>query len=199
MTKHCFIVEDLLPLYNEELLSEESTAWLEKHVASCTHCQQLTHQSKQPLRVKTEPPAGDMQEMFHKINRKLSYFQITFMTISLVFAMTTSLLNDSFHFILTYTILGVITYLFYKQFRLVFFVTFIPIFIWFFGIATNDYINGDMIDGLGVGKFLLSTLYGGTITASIHVVFSLIGGLIGLVLLKMKNGGGHNEEANNYL
>lgn len=194
MSEQCFIVEDLLPLYNEELLSVETTEWLETHLQTCAHCQQLVSRSQQPLETKQAFAPDVDKDIFQKINRKLSLYQLVFVTLSLILAMTTSLLNESFHFILTYTILGVVTYLFYKDIKIVFMVAFIPIFLWYVGTLTSDYLNGDMIEGLGIGEFIVSTLFGAIATAFIHLIFASIGSLIGFFILKLRERGNDNEK-----
>ena len=39
--KHCDLVKDLLPLYAENLLSEESRSVVADHLASCPDCRAL--------------------------------------------------------------------------------------------------------------------------------------------------------------
>lgn len=199
MSKQCFIIEDLLPLYNEALLSEETTKWVTAHLQTCKHCQQLAQRSQRPLEAKQISSADVDKDLFKKINRKLSVYQLVFVSLSLILAMTTSLLNESFHFILTYTILGTVTYLFYKDLKIVFAVAFIPIFLWYVGITMRDYLNDAMIDGFSVGKMILSTLSGGTITAFIHLIFSFIGSFIGFFILKLKESGDNNEKETSHL
>ena len=39
--KNCNIVKDLIPLYKENLLSEESKTFVEDHLKSCPECENL--------------------------------------------------------------------------------------------------------------------------------------------------------------
>jgi hypothetical protein len=130
--KVCFIIEDLLPLYNEKLLSEETTKWVEDHLKECRHCEELMSLSKEPLSKGKVEPTINSDAMFKKINRKISIYQIIFVALSFFFAIKTSMVNNSFGFILWYAVLGTITYLFYKDMKITFVISFIPIFIWSF-------------------------------------------------------------------
>lgn len=49
----CKIVEDLLPLYAEDLVSEETAEFICDHSARCAHCRKLLERSKEPLPVET--------------------------------------------------------------------------------------------------------------------------------------------------
>ena len=49
MTKHCSIIEDLLPLYNEGLLQEETIDYVESHFKNCADCAELGKLSAEPV------------------------------------------------------------------------------------------------------------------------------------------------------
>ena len=51
--KHCAIVRDLLPMYIEELTSEESTAFVREHLSQCDECRAEYERMTAP----TPPPA----------------------------------------------------------------------------------------------------------------------------------------------
>ena len=40
MSKECSIVKDLLPLYVEDMLSEETVLFIEEHLQSCPKCKE---------------------------------------------------------------------------------------------------------------------------------------------------------------
>src|SRR5690606_40727149 len=69
---------------------------------------------------------------------KLAIYQMVFVGLSLILAMTTSLVNGGFHFILTYPILGLVTFLFYKDIKLVFYLATIPLFIWSIAVRSEE-------------------------------------------------------------
>ncbi|MEK3888684.1 zf-HC2 domain-containing protein [Bacillus sp. FSL K6-3431] len=177
MNKDCFIAEDLLPLHNEGLLQEETAEWLESHLKSCPKCNELAQHSKEPVEKETITSTVNHDKMMGKIKLKLTIYQIIFVSISFFFAIKTSLLNDSFGFILSYTVLGLITYLFYKNFLIVTAIAFLPVFFWEIIQSTAGDIS--LLLGLTSAAFL----------AILHLIFALMGCFIGLLILKLKERG----------
>ena len=47
MSKECSIVKDLLPLYVEDMVSEETATFIEEHLQSCTKCKELFDSMKE--------------------------------------------------------------------------------------------------------------------------------------------------------
>lgn len=47
--KECSIVKDLLPLYAEELTSEDSNGFIESHIAVCVHCRDTLRRCRKEL------------------------------------------------------------------------------------------------------------------------------------------------------
>ncbi|MBS4204582.1 zf-HC2 domain-containing protein [Bacillus sp. FJAT-49754] len=184
MNKDCFIAEDLLPLYNEGLLQAETAEWLESHLRTCPNCRELALLSKEPVQTDPITSTVDHEKMMSKINLKLSIYQIIFVGLSFFFAIKTSLLNDSFGFILSYAILGVVTYLFYRSFLIVIAIAFLPIFIWSIIHSISEFTSGEITHAqLWLG------IPGAALLAGIHLVFAMIGCLIGLLILKLKERG----------
>ncbi|MFE4573307.1 anti-sigma factor [Paenibacillus chitinolyticus] len=188
------IIEDLLPLYEEGLLSEETARWLEAQTAGDADYEKLVRLSAQSLPKPELPePAEDYAKMMARINRKLSLYQLLFMAISFVLAIRASLLNESFGFVLWYAVLGFVTYLFYKQMKIVFFLSFAPVFLWSIGDSIYEIVNGSG-DG-GMGMFVFSPVLAAVVMASIHCLFAFIGSLMGLLVVKIrKTGENPNEE-----
>ena len=62
----CGVIRDLLPLYTEDLCSEESKALVESHLKNCPDCRRLKESMK-----KTEPLPVDSGEGLKKIKREL--------------------------------------------------------------------------------------------------------------------------------
>lgn len=186
MKNNCFIVKDLLPLYNENLLSDETTEWVNEHIKTCKECNSLVEASS--LELNTEPIENTMNQelMFKKINRKLSMYQIIFVALSFFIAINTSLLSESFGFILWYPVLGAITYLFYKDIRLVFLLAFIPIFIWSFSSNILDYFNSSYLD-ISFFQILGYSLIRSIPVSLFHLLFAFIGNIIGALILKLHN------------
>lgn len=185
MKNNCFIVKDLLPLYNENLLSEETTQWVKEHLDTCEDCRNLVEISS--IELTTEPIENTMNQevMFKSINRKLSMYQIIFIAISFFLAANTSMLKGSFGFILWYPVLGTLIYLFYKDMKLVFMLSFIPMFIWSFGINFIDFTKGAYIDS-GFIAFLGENLLSSLFPAVIHFLFAAVGGIMGYLIELIK-------------
>lgn len=186
MAKDCFIVEDLLPLYSEGLLSAETEKWVKNHLESCSHCSNLEQKTGEPMTEEAIASPIQHEKMMSNITLKLTFYQMIFIGISFFLALKTALLNDSFGFILSYTVLGFVTYLFYKSFKLTIVIAFLPIFAW--SLSTTIPISENDLGNSSTHLFTLfsQTLAGSMIIAGIHLGFALIGALIGLLSLKLK-------------
>lgn len=64
----CEVIRDLIPLYDEKLCSDESSALVEEHIKNCAACKSLLEELP-----RTEPPKADMNSIkpFVNIKRKL--------------------------------------------------------------------------------------------------------------------------------
>lgn len=177
MSSDCFIAEDLLPLYNEGLLQDETAVWLKDHLSSCDNCRGLEELSKEPIEKNALQSPVDNDKMFSKINLKLSVYQVIFVALSFFFAMKTSLHNESFGFILSFTVLGFVTYFFYHRLILVITIAFLPTFLWSVGQSMNEEIS------------VLDAVWGAGFLALIHLIFAIAGSLVAFLLLKFKKEG----------
>ncbi|KAA6447780.1 hypothetical protein [Bacillus swezeyi] len=179
------IFEDLLPLYHEGLLSKETAEWIEEQAENDAELQKLLKMSGAALPTEDIESSVHEGQMFKRINRKLSLYQIIFTVISFFLAMKTSLLNESFGFILWYAVLGLVTYLFYRDMKIVLLLSFIPIFVW----GISDILGGwGAADGIGFAEQLLYSVSGAFILALIHCLFTIVGSLIGWLCVKLKEG-----------
>lgn len=186
MDKKCFIVEDLMPLYNEQLLKFETAMWVEEHLNECESCRKLAELTRNELPKERIKSSIDNDMMFKKINRRLSIYQIIFVALSFFFAINTSLLNSSFKFILWYTVLGLVTYLFYKDMKIVFLVSFIPIFLWSVGENVISYLAGNYDNSITWIKFIIECATGAFFNSIIHYIFAVIGSVMGLLICKIR-------------
>jgi len=66
MSKECQLIEDLFPLYSENLVSSETKEYIEKHLVQCTYCRKNWEELNQPLldvlseqELKVEKGVGD--------------------------------------------------------------------------------------------------------------------------------------------
>ena len=67
MNRECNIIRDLLPLYAEEMVSEESRALVEEHLRECEPCRKELQEIKKSQRI---PPDTDTLP-FRRVRRKL--------------------------------------------------------------------------------------------------------------------------------
>lgn len=183
MKKTCFIVEDLLPLYTEGLLSSETEEWVDAHIASCSACRALAQLVAEPMTEEVPVSPIDHEKMMLKIHLKISLYQLIFIGISFFLALQTTLMNDSFGFILSYTVLGALLYLFYKNSKIVVVITFLPVFFW------SVFTQLSEVESLFVQN-IFQSIIGSVVIASIHVAFALVGVFIGYLLLKIKESEG---------
>ncbi len=177
MSRECYIVEDLLPLYNEGLLQDETIVWLESHLKTCENCSELLRYSEEPVKKEEVHSSVNNDKMFAKINLKLSIYQIIFIALSFFLSMKTSLLNDSFGFILSYAVLGCVTFYFYRKWIIVLIIAFLPTFIWSM-VQTWD-------QSLSISNIISGSLY----LALVHLLFAVLGGIVAYLLLKLKKEG----------
>ena len=180
------IIEDLLPLYNEDLLSEETKKWMDEEIRNNKEFEELVEYSQVPIEIEEVVSDVDEEKLLQKINRKLAYFQIIFVGFSFLLALSTSILNESFGFILSYTVLGVVTFLFYKDIKIAFIISFFPIFLWSLGENLFDYMKGNLGDDVKFLSHFFLSLMGSAFLSIIHYVFALVGNLIGWLILKVK-------------
>lgn len=50
----CNIIKDLLPLYVENIVSNESKVLVEEHLKSCTECQAKLQKMQQPVKLSAD-------------------------------------------------------------------------------------------------------------------------------------------------
>lgn len=186
MTKYCPIIEDLLPLYEEGLLQEETKLWVEDHIKNCEQCADLVELSEMPLKKESLPNPVDHEKMMSKITFKLSIYQLILVGISFFLAIRTVILQESFGYILAYTILGLITYLFYKNVYVVILISFVPVFIWHL-VEVVPHISYNAAQfSQSIWRSWFDALLGAGIGAGIHFVFAVIGMVIGILILKIR-------------
>ena len=80
----CGIIEDLIPLYKENLCSDESRALVEEHISECESCRALA-ESVEPPQV-AELSDDDEQKPFRKVNRKLKSSRLKVIILSVLLA-----------------------------------------------------------------------------------------------------------------
>lgn len=80
----CSIIEDLIPLYKEDLCSSESRALVEEHIAECESCRALAESIELPK--VTELSDADEQRPFKKVNNRLKRSRLKVIILSVLLA-----------------------------------------------------------------------------------------------------------------
>lgn len=75
--------------------------------------------------------------------------------------------------------------------KIVFFLSFAPVFLWSIGDSIYEIVNGSGDGGMGVIVF--SPVLAAVVMASIHCLFAFIGSLMGLLALKIRKIGEESE------
>lgn len=178
MNKECAIVQDLLPLYEEELLQEETKRFVEEHLQSCPKCRHIAEQSQIPLPVQVMPGSSS-KKMIQKITVRLTTIQIFFVAVAFTLAMSTTIMNDNKTFILTYAILGAVTYLFYRSVLVAVLLAGVPNFIWNCLLYMTDWFGEFYAESFS--EALQLSLF----SLIVHLLFTFIGIVIGFCILKI--------------
>ena len=178
MKKECAVAQDLLPLYEEDLLQLATKQFIEEHLQYCLECRHIAEQSQIQLPSKVKP-GGASKKMIRDITVKLATIQIFFVAIAFVLAMSTTIMNDNKSFILTYTILGAITYLFYRSILIAVLLAGVPNFIWNCLLYMTDWLGKINAESFSEALQLALT------TLIIHLLFTFIGIVIGFCILKI--------------
>ncbi len=188
--KQCTIIEDLYPLYEEGLVHDETTQFIEQHVSSCPHCANRFLGEQLQITVPVEKPKVSASMSVKKTQSKLAIYQLIIMLLSFYFAMTTNLFAESFGFILTYFILGLVIFLFYRSWLLTFLIAFLPVFFISFyetALTPNAYrlYKTDHLGG-NVFVFVWMHLIGATFMAIMHTIFAMLGAVVAYFITKLK-------------
>lgn len=179
MNTRCSVTQDLLPLYEEELLQLSTQRFVEEHLQSCQECRHIAEKSKIPLPAEIRP-GGASKKMIRNITVKLTTIQIFFVAIAFILAITTTVMNDNNGFILTYAILGAVTYLFYRSVLIAVLLAGVPNFIWNCLLYMTDWFGEFYATSFSEALQITLT------TLIIHLIFTFIGIAIGLCILKIR-------------
>lgn len=180
MNKECPIIQDLLPLYEEDLLQLETKQFVEEHLKSCQQCRQTVEQSQISLPVEVEQHGGGSKKMIRKITLKLTTIQIFFVAIAFILAMGTTVMNDNSGFIITYALLGAVTYLFYRSIFIAVLLAGVPNFIWNCLLYMTDWFGEFYAQSFSEALLIALT------ALIIHLIFTFIGIVISFCILKIR-------------
>ncbi|MGE7780634.1 zf-HC2 domain-containing protein [Peribacillus sp. NPDC097264] len=179
MNTRCSVTQDLLPLYEEELLQRETQQFVEEHLQSCQECRQIAEQSQIPLPAEVIP-GGASKKMMRNITLKLTTIQIFFVAIAFILAMSTTIMNDNSGFILTYAILGTVTYLFYRSVLIAILLAGIPNFIWNCLLYMTDWFGEFYAQSFSEALLIALT------SLIVHLLLTFVGIIIGFCILKIR-------------
>ena len=68
----CNVIRDLLPLYAENMVSEDSKRIVEQHICDCKDCSALLNRTVLPVEVSTDRDDAALKEVKRQINRRRS-------------------------------------------------------------------------------------------------------------------------------
>jgi hypothetical protein len=94
MKNECYIVRDLLPSYIDQLCSEESSRFIEQHIATCEQCAELLNQMRVefdiqeqpeiPARIEQKKPFQIIAHFFNAQKNFTKFLSISFWVVFLV-------------------------------------------------------------------------------------------------------------------
>ena len=188
----CRIAEDLLPLYEEDLLHKETVDWMVDHLSACERCRALGNATlEHPPAAQMKPKRSVVPAMMQNVRSKFAVYRLLFVILSFSFAMGTSLFADSFQFILSYFILGLSTFYFYRSWVFTLSISMAPIILWSiydtiasYGSYNDWYAQAVENHNSFIGLF--GMLIGGALLLSIiHTVFAILGAVVALLMAKI--------------
>ncbi|MBQ0140930.1 MAG: zf-HC2 domain-containing protein [Kurthia sp.] len=161
MKKECAIIQEILPLYEEDLLQQETKQFVNQHLQTCEVCRDIAKQSEValiPANVKTDQSS---KKMIRNITLRLTTIQVIFVAIAFLLAMTTSVMNGSKGYILSYTLLGAVTFLFYRSGLVALLIAAIPTILWSCLLYMTDLIRNyyadSFLESLGMVAIVVVT------------------------------------------
>ena len=81
MNQHCSMIRDLLPLYEEKLVQDETRRQIEAHLEDCSQCRAFYETARKELSLPVEPPTTQKEKTGMRLMRKLNsvkYFTVLF-------------------------------------------------------------------------------------------------------------------------
>ena len=83
--KDCKIVQDLLPNYIENLTSEETNLFIEKHLNECEDCKKIYETMKKDYKIENEKRDGREVEYIKKYNKKMKLWKKILLIVFVLF------------------------------------------------------------------------------------------------------------------
>lgn len=82
-TKNCEVIQDLLPLYIDNICSEESRRIVSEHLESCNACKKI-YEVRNPVKQDLSEPELDSKQAFKAINHKWRIKKISIVCASML-------------------------------------------------------------------------------------------------------------------
>lgn len=83
-TKNCEVIQDLLPLYIDNVCSDESRRVVAEHLESCDSCKKLYEDMRNPVKQDLSEPELDSRQAFKEMNRKWRIKKISIVCVSVL-------------------------------------------------------------------------------------------------------------------
>ena len=93
----CEVIRDLLPLYVDEVVSDESRALIEEHLKKCSGCKEYCTQLQEGIPEESDMDFTDETASLRKIKRKINLNKILIIMVTLGFAIIAGLFLSSQH------------------------------------------------------------------------------------------------------
>lgn len=168
----CKIVEDLLPLYVDDLLQDETKQWLEEHLITCSSCQSVLKQIKEPILIDLPNPNEHAAKTMKKAQNKIKMYEFILISLAFLLAMRTTVVPElTFNGLWTYALLGALLYTFYRAWLPSILLSFVPSLLY--------YLQEDYGDVTWLVKIMSAASMGG-----IYTGIALIGTLIAYSWIK---------------
>ena len=91
----CNIIRDLLPLYAEDLVSEDTRVMVDEHLRECEDCTKQFGIIKKAAQIPVDVDAGALKRVENTIRRKRVLAVLTALMLTLTIVLGTSLLLDA--------------------------------------------------------------------------------------------------------
>ena len=122
MENKCNIIRDLLPLYAEGIVSEDTAVFVEAHIKTCEACAQELEKLRKPTGLeterKTETAKNEERARIKKIQRKITLrlqtFSMVLMMLGMIFGLGLTTGGELFYNALIMPFVGVLGYIVYR-------------------------------------------------------------------------------------
>ena len=95
MRNECSIIRDILPLYAEKMVCEDTAAFVEEHLEHCENCMAELENIKKPMEINVISYAGDDAKRIKNLRRKITAKKIA---VGILSAISTAALIIGFDF-----------------------------------------------------------------------------------------------------